>query len=171
MHVDEVLRAGGLMQGVDILRHGQNVALVVFLELGEREVRLIRPRLFQPAAAEIVELVHLDRLRAKPSVVATSSRLKRVHKPSLPRNVPSPLSAESPAPVRMTMELKRIRFAAGLAFAGLAAMAEVVVGEHDCHHRLADRHGADADARVMAALCRDLGLVALSVHGLARRQD
>jgi hypothetical protein len=62
MHVDEVLRAGGLMQGVDILRHGQNVALVVFLELGEREVRLIRPRLFQPAAAEIVELVHLDRI-------------------------------------------------------------------------------------------------------------
>src|SRR5581483_6879009 len=58
-----------------------------------------------------------------------------------------------------------------LALAGLAAMTEVVVGEHDRDHGLADRHGADADARVVAALGRDLGLVALGVDRLARRED
>jgi hypothetical protein len=58
-----------------------------------------------------------------------------------------------------------------LAFAGLAAMAEVVIGEHDGHHRLADRHGADADARIVAALGRDLGFVAGGIDGAARRED
>ena len=39
------------------------------------------------------------------------------------------------------------------------------------HHRFADRHGADADARVVAALGDDLGIAAVAVDGLARRQD
>ncbi len=47
--------------------------------------------------------------------------------------------------------------------ADLAAMPEIVVGEHDRQHRLADRHGADADAGVVAALGRDLDLLAGAV--------
>ena len=39
-------------------------------------------------------------------------------------------------------------------------MTEIVIGEHDREHRLADRHGADADARVVTALGRDLDLLA-----------
>ena len=50
-------------------------------------------------------------------------------------------------------------------------MAQEVVGDHAGDHRLADRHRADADARVVAALGRDLGLVAVAIHGLARRED
>ena len=53
----------------------------------------------------------------------------------------------------------------------LAAMAEVVVGQHDRHHRLADRHRANADARIVAALGRDLGVEAGCVDRLPRRQD
>ena len=46
-----------------------------------------------------------------------------------------------------------------------------MVGEHDRQHRFADRHGADADARVVAALGRDLGLVAGAVDRAARSED
>ena len=56
-------------------------------------------------------------------------------------------------------------------FADLAPMTQIVVREHARHHRLADRHRADADARIVAALGDDLGLVAVAVDGLARRQD
>jgi hypothetical protein len=34
----------------------------------------------------------------------------------------------------------------------LAAMPQQVIGEHAGHHRLTHRHGADADAGVVAAL-------------------
>ena len=44
--------------------------------------------------------------------------------------------------------------------ADLAAMPEIVVGEHDGEHRLADRYRADADARVVAALGGDVDLLA-----------
>ena len=43
-----------------------------------------------------------------------------------------------------------------------------MVGQHAGDHRFADRHGADADARVVAALGDDLGLVAVAVDGPAR---
>ena len=36
---------------------------------------------------------------------------------------------------------------------------------------LLDRHRADADAGIVAALGLDLGLAAVAVDGLARRQD
>ena len=44
--------------------------------------------------------------------------------------------------------------------ADLPAMAQEVIGQHDRHHGLAHRHGADADAGVVPALGGDLGLVA-----------
>ena len=55
--------------------------------------------------------------------------------------------------------------------AGLAAVAQEVVGQHAGHHRLADRHGADADAGIVAALGDDLGVLVGGRHRLARRQD
>ena len=50
-------------------------------------------------------------------------------------------------------------------------MTQIMIGDHARHHRLADRHGADADAGIVAALGDDLGLVAVAVDGLARGQD
>ena len=38
----------------------------------------------------------------------------------------------------------------------LPAVAQKLVGEHAGHHRLPDRHGANADARIVPALGRDL---------------
>ena len=46
-----------------------------------------------------------------------------------------------------------------------------MIGDDACHHRLADRHGADADAGIVPALGDDLGLVAVAVDGAARVQD
>ena len=46
-----------------------------------------------------------------------------------------------------------------------------MIGEHAGHHGLADRHRADADAGVMAALGHDVGIGAAAIHGAARRQD
>ena len=43
--------------------------------------------------------------------------------------------------------------------AGLRAMPQQVVGEDAGHHRLAHRHGADADAGVVAALGQDLDIL------------
>ena len=57
----------------------------------------------------------------------------------------------------------------GTALADLGAMAQELVGDDAGHHRLADRHGADADARVVAALGDDLGRLVVARHRLARR--
>src|SRR5580693_3759670 len=46
-----------------------------------------------------------------------------------------------------------------------------MIRDHARHHGLADRHGADADARIVAALGRDFGLVAVTVDGAARGKD
>ena len=40
----------------------------------------------------------------------------------------------------------------------LAALTQIVIGNHARHHGLADRHRADADAGIVAALGADLGL-------------
>src|SRR5262245_43892862 len=55
--------------------------------------------------------------------------------------------------------------------ADLAAMPEEMVGENDGEHGLAHRHGADANARIVAADRRDVGILAGRRHGLPRRQD
>src|SRR5262245_24487285 len=55
--------------------------------------------------------------------------------------------------------------------ADLAALPQIVIGEHACHHRLADRHRADADARIMPSLGDDLGLAPVAVDGAARGED
>ena len=55
--------------------------------------------------------------------------------------------------------------------AGLPTVTEEMVGKHAGHHRLADRHGADADARIVPALGHDLGVFIADGDGFAGRQD
>ncbi len=64
MHMDEVLAAGRLVQGVDVLSDGENRAMRGF-EPRQREMRGVRPRLFVPAPAKIVEFVHADGIAGK----------------------------------------------------------------------------------------------------------
>ena len=58
MHMDEMLGAGGLMQRVDILGHGQNLAAMLALQPRQRPMRRIRLRLAKMPPAEIVEFMH-----------------------------------------------------------------------------------------------------------------
>jgi hypothetical protein len=62
MHVDEIVRAGRLMQRVDILGDGEDLALMLALKPGQRLMRRVRPRVVVPSAAEIVELKHAGRI-------------------------------------------------------------------------------------------------------------
>src|SRR5262245_4566627 len=55
--------------------------------------------------------------------------------------------------------------------ATLRAMAQQMVGQHARYHRLGHRCGADADARIMAALGAQRDLVAEAVDAAHRRQD
>jgi len=50
-------------------------------------------------------------------------------------------------------------------------MPQRVVGEHTRDHRLADRHGPDANARIMPSFGGDLGILSMHIDGLARRED
>ena len=50
-------------------------------------------------------------------------------------------------------------------------MAQEVIGEHAGHHRLANRHGADADAGIVAPFGDDLGVVSVAINRATRRQD
>ena len=47
-------------------------------------------------------------------------------------------------------------------------MAQIVIGENDRQHRLADRNDADADARIVPAFCRNFRLLAGAGDGLDR---
>ena len=76
---------------------------MLLLQPGEGEMGRIGPGLLVPGVAEIVEAMHTHRIAGEAFGVATSSILKFSHSPPCPRKVPSPLSADSPAPVRMTM--------------------------------------------------------------------
>src|SRR5450432_3350262 len=55
--------------------------------------------------------------------------------------------------------------------ADLAAMAEEMIGQHTGHHGFADRHRANADAGIVAALGHDVGVGALAIDSAARRQN
>jgi hypothetical protein len=46
-----------------------------------------------------------------------------------------------------------------------------MIRQHAGHHGFADRHGADADAGIVAAFGHDVGIVAAAVDAAARRQD
>src|SRR5262249_59290833 len=58
-----------------------------------------------------------------------------------------------------------------LPLTGLGAMAEVMVGENDGDHCLADWDRADADTGVVAPLTRHLAFLPLPLHCLPRAPD
>src|SRR5262245_51466815 len=98
MHMDEIARAYDLVQRVD----GKHVASMIPLEPRQRRVRRIGPRIAMPSPAEIVEVVQTR------WVAGEAFRLRHLERDLRPpftfvAEVPSPLSADRPAPVRMTM--------------------------------------------------------------------
>jgi hypothetical protein len=50
-------------------------------------------------------------------------------------------------------------------------MPQKMIRQHARRHGLSNRHRADADTGVMAALCRDVGVGTLAIDGAARRQN
>ena len=103
MHMDEIARACDLVQRVYILRDGKHVASMIPLEPRQRRMRRIGPRIAMPSPAEIVEVVQSR------WVAGEACRLRHLLERDLRppstfvAEVPSPLSADRPAPVRMTM--------------------------------------------------------------------
>src|SRR5262249_59670270 len=55
--------------------------------------------------------------------------------------------------------------------AHLAAMTYIMIGENARHHCLGDRHGADADAGVVAPLGDAFGFAAVAVDGQTRGEN
>src|SRR5262249_27155803 len=53
----------------------------------------------------------------------------------------------------------------------LPAVPQKMIGQHAGHHGFADRDRANADTRVVTPLGDDVGLAALAVDSLTRRQD
>jgi hypothetical protein len=76
---------------------------VLAFEPGKSEMSGVGPCLFVPRAAEIVETMHENWVAGEALGRRHVSILKFSQIPPGPRRVPSPLSADSPAPVRMTM--------------------------------------------------------------------
>src|SRR5262249_15513420 len=108
MHMDEVAGSCRLLQRIDILRDREHLPGKVALESCERTMRGIGLRLGLPAPAQIVEVVHLGGIAGKTFRRRHLLKIELRPQPALSRKVPSPLSAERPAPVRMTMLLKRM---------------------------------------------------------------
>src|SRR5260370_6696901 len=46
-----------------------------------------------------------------------------------------------------------------------------MIRQHTRYHRFADRHGADADAGIVAAFCHDVGIGAPAIDGAAPRPN
>ncbi len=77
------------------------------------------------------------------------------------RTARTPIAAKKPTSRRRIAQM----------FAAERAVAQQMVGEHAGDHRLADRHRADADAGVVAAVGRDFDLVAVDIDRAHRGQD
>jgi hypothetical protein len=103
MHMDEIARACDLVQRVYILRDGKHVASMIPLEPRQRRMRRIGPRIAMPSPAEIVEVVQTRWVAGE--AFRLRHLLERDLRPpfTFVAEVPSPLSADRPAPVRMTM--------------------------------------------------------------------
>src|SRR5262245_39259770 len=59
----------------------------------------------------------------------------------------------------------------GWRLADLAALTQIMVGDHAGHHGLPDRHRPDSDAWIVAAFGHDFSFAAVAIHRLARRED
>lgn len=170
MHMDQRLRTRSFMQRVDILGDDHH-APVLRLEAGERDVRGVRFDVSMRAPPGIIEIVHEDRIAPetfrrrdipqimlRPDAVGIAKSRKSAfrRKPCAGKNDDVPKTRDC--------------VASGLS-ADLPPVPQEMIGKHDCHHRLSDRHGADADARVVAAFGDDICLVSLPVDRPARRED
>jgi hypothetical protein len=63
--MDQRMRAGSLVQAIDVLRHGEDAAGVLLLQPRQRMMGGVRPGIAKPPAAEIVEFVHAGRIAGK----------------------------------------------------------------------------------------------------------
>src|SRR5215472_16640004 len=80
-------------------------------------------------------------------------------------------SSISPLCPRPALSARILRKRPWQALADLAALTRIVIGDHARHHGFANGDCTDADAWIVAALGRDLGLGAVAVDGTARGQD
>jgi hypothetical protein len=64
----------------------------------------------------------------------------------------------------------RINVLSGV-LACLATMPQIMVRQHNGHHRLANGHGANADAGIVTPFCDNLRIVAILIDAAARIQD
>ena len=103
MHVEQPLRSGALVQVVDILRDQQQLARPFRIEPRQRLVRGVRLDRRELRPPRIVEGVNQRRIAAERLGRADILDPMALPQAVGPRNVASPLSAETPAPVRMTM--------------------------------------------------------------------
>ena len=65
MHMDQLVRAGRLVQAVDVLSDREDAACVLLLQPRQRLMRGVRPGIAKPPPAEIVEFVHAGRIAGK----------------------------------------------------------------------------------------------------------
>ena len=59
------MRAGRLMQAIDVLRHGEDAARMLLLQPRQRMMGGVRLGIAKPPPAEIVEVVHAGRIAGK----------------------------------------------------------------------------------------------------------
>ena len=95
------------------------------------------------------------------SAAASAARGARRRTPAAP-----PRARGNPRPRRRRAPRRRLA-----CVTALAALSEAVVGEHERHHRLDDRHRARQHAGVVAAARLDRGVVPVLVDGLLLAQD
>src|ERR1700722_4224723 len=55
--------------------------------------------------------------------------------------------------------------------AGLPTLPQIMIGNHACHHSLADRDGANADTGIVTSFGRNFRLVAIAIDGTTRGKD
>lgn len=141
------------------------------LEAGERDVRGVRFDVSMRAPPGVIEFVHEDwiapesfRRRDIPQIMLRPDAV------GIAKCRKSAFRRKSGAGKNDDVPKTRDCVASGLS-ADLPPVPQEMVGKHDGHHRLSDRHGADADARVVPALGDDLGLVSLPVDRPARREN
>ena len=105
MHVQQPPGAGALVQVVHVLRDQQEIARPAAVEFRQRAVRGVglHGRIGELGAARIVELLHARRIAGEGLRRRHILDPHRCQMPSASRKVDSPLSRETPAPVRTTM--------------------------------------------------------------------
>jgi hypothetical protein len=103
--MDEIARSRGLRQPIDILGDSQNIVGMLALQPRQSRVCSIRPRVVMPPPVQVIEVMHSRRVAGEAFRSCHLLEWKLRPQPSFVANVPSSLSAESPA--QMTMRSNR----------------------------------------------------------------